>query len=140
MAWDLRLDPKTRDLRPGIVTGQDEIVQRVLTRLWRHLGEWFVNTSAGLPWYAGPSDLMAGKLTDRTAIMGTRNFRYADLWIRNEIAETAGVIKVVDFNTRFEAATRTYSIRAQIVTEYGLPYLLRFERVLDARAFFEEAV
>ena len=140
MAWDLRLDPQTRDLRPGIVTGQDEIIQRVLTRLWRHLGEWFVNTSAGLPWYAGPSRLMAGRLTAEMAILGTKNFRYADLWIRNEIAETNGVIEVTDFNTFFDASTRQYSIRAQIVTEYGLPYLLRFERVLDARAFFEEAV
>jgi hypothetical protein len=131
MAWDLRLDPKTRDLTAGRSTGQDEIVQRVLTRLWRHLGEWFVNTSAGLPWYAGPSDLMAGQLTEKTAILGSRNFRYADLWIRNEIAETAGVIKVLDFNTRFEASTRTYSLRAQIVTEFGLPYLLRFDRVLE---------
>ncbi len=116
----------------GIVAGQDEIVQRVQTRLYRHLGEWFVNTSAGLPWYAGPSNLMAGQLTDKTAILGTRNFRYADIWIRNEIAETAGVIQLVDFNTYFDTSTRVYSIRAQIATEYGLTYIAA-ERKLTAR-------
>lgn len=41
MSWDFKLDPRTRDLKPGIVTGADEIVQRLITRLKRELGEWF---------------------------------------------------------------------------------------------------
>ena len=123
MGWDFAVDHKTGDMIGGIVTGQDEIVQRIQTRLYRHLGEWFVNTSAGLPWYAGPSNLMAGRLTEATAIMGTRNFRYADIWIRNEIAETYGVIRIVDFNTYFETSTRVYSIRVRIATEYGLAFI-----------------
>lgn len=130
MAWDFAVDHTTGDMVGGIATGQDEIVQRVQTRLYRHLGEWFVNTSAGLPWYRGPSNIMAGQLTEKTAILGTRNFRYADIWIRNEIAETAGVIRLVDFNTFFEPTTRTYSIRAQIATEYGLAFIA-VERALD---------
>lgn len=140
MAWDLKIDQKKGDLVRGYVTGQDEIVQRIYTRLWRHLGEWFVNTSCGLPWYAGPSNILPGQLTPETAILGTRNFRYADLWIRNEIAETAGVIRVVDFNTYFDASTRTYSIRAQIVTEHGMPQVIMLDRVLDARTFYEDAI
>lgn len=51
MTWDLRLNPGTRDLELGIVSGPDEILQRLLTRLKRELGEWFLNTKAGLPWY-----------------------------------------------------------------------------------------
>ena len=129
MSWDFAVNHTTGDMVAGYVTGQDEIVQRVQTRLYRHLGEWFVNTSAGLPWYRGPSDIMAGQLTEATAIMGTRNFRYADIWIRNEIAETAGVIRIVDFNTYFETSTRTYSIRAQIATDYGLAFIA-VERLL----------
>lgn len=140
MAWDFRIDQKKGDLIRGYVTGQEEIVQRIYTRLWRHLGEWFVNTSCGLPWYAGPSNILPGQLSPDTAILGTRNFRYADLWIRNEIAETDGVIRVVDFNTFFESTSRTYSIRAQVITEYGLPHIISLDRALDARAFFEEAV
>lgn len=129
MAWDFAVDHTTGDMIGGYVTGQDEIVQRVQTRLHRHLGEWFVNTSAGLPWYRGPSNLIAGQLTEKTAILGTRNFRYADIWIRNEIVETAGVIQLVDFNTYFDTSTRVYSIRAQIATEYGLAFIVA-ERAL----------
>lgn len=124
MAWDLKIDQNTGDLTSGFVTGQDEIVQRVLIRLWRHLGEWFLNTSAGLPWYQGPSPYIAGELSRKTGILGTRNFRYADNWIRNEIAETKGVKRVIDFNTHFNPSTRVYSLRAQILTDYGLPYLI----------------
>lgn len=131
MTWDFAVNHATGDMTGGIVAGQDEIVQRVQTRLYRHLGEWFVNTSAGLPWYAGPSDLAAGKLIAKTAILGSRDFRYADIWIRNEIAGTAGVIRLVDFNTYFDVPTRIYNIRAQIATEYGLAYIA-VERKLNA--------
>lgn len=131
--WDLRIDQRTGDLASGYVTGQDEIIQRVCTRLWRYLGEWFVNTDCGLPWYDGPSNLIPGELTRENGILGTRNFTMADVWIRNEIAETDGVLRVVDFNTSFDATTRTYSLRAQIVTRYGLPYLLALDRQLTEK-------
>ena len=49
MAWDLEF--KNGDLTGGIVTGDDEVIQRIRTRLFRELGEWFLNTSSGLPWY-----------------------------------------------------------------------------------------
>lgn len=137
MAWDFKIDQKTGDLTKGYVAGQDEIIQRINTRLYRHLGEWFVNTSCGLPWYAGPSGIIPGELSQDAAILGTRSFRYADIWIRNEIANTDGVVKITDFNTFFDTNTRTYSVRAQIVTTYGLPYIFSMDRVLDARKFFE---
>lgn len=140
MAWDLTIDSKTGDLKTGTVTGQDEIVQRIQTRLFRHLGEWFVNTSCGLPWYAGPSTVIAGELSQDTAIMGTRNFRYADNWIRNEIAETDGVVRVLDFNTFFNSATRVYSIRAQIVTRYGLPFILSLDSAYMLRGLMLEEI
>ena len=133
MAWDFAVDHTTGDMTGGIVAGQDEIVQRVMTRLWRLWGEWFVNTQCGLPWYDGPSGVIPGELSRSAGILGSRNFAYADLWIRNEIAETDGVIRVVDFNTAFTAPARTYSIRAAITTRFGLPYLLVMDMPLDAR-------
>lgn len=123
MSWDLHIDHTTGDMTGGYRTGQDEIVQRILTRLYRHLGEWFVNTDCGLPWYRGRSSLFPNQLTDRAAILGSRDFRYADVWIRNEIQETDGVIRLVDYNSFFEPTSRVYSIRAQIATEYGLAFL-----------------
>ena len=47
MAWDLEF--KNGDLTGGIATGDDEVIQRIRTRLFRELGEWFLNTASGLP-------------------------------------------------------------------------------------------
>lgn len=140
MPWDFAIDHQTGDMTGGYVDSQDEIVQRVMTRLWRHLGEWFVNTQAGLPWFKGPSTVNSGELTQATAILGTRNFKWADNWIRNEIAETDGVIRVVDFNTYFDAPTRVYSLRAQIITEYGLPFLIALDTRQQFRGTLNEAI
>lgn len=140
MAWDFEIDRLTGDMTGGYATGQDEIVQRVVTRLRRHFAEWFVNTSAGLPWYRGPSTLIPGELTPSTAILGSRNFRMADLWIRSEIAETDGVLRVVDFNTSFNATTRTYSLRARIVTRFGQPDIIALDFIADARGGLREAI
>ena len=58
MKFDMRLDsdstghPKgRRDLVLGWVSGRDEIYQRLLTRLARVKGEWFLNNQVGLPYY-----------------------------------------------------------------------------------------
>ena len=58
MKFDLMLDsdstgypPGKRDLTPGLVSGRDEIRQRILTRLARVKGEWFLNNQSGLPYY-----------------------------------------------------------------------------------------
>lgn len=138
MAWDFQMDQQTGDMTGGYVDEQDEIIQRITTRLYRHLGEWFANTSAGLPWYRGPSEYIAGELTEATAILGTRNFRWADNWIRNEIAETTGVIRVLDFNTHFSSTTRVYSIRAQIVTDFGQPFIYSLDSTLRSRGSIGE--
>jgi hypothetical protein len=127
MAWDLKINQSNGDLAGGYVTGQAEILQRVVERLYRQLGEWFCNTSAGLPWYRGPSNILPGQLTEETAILGSRDFNAADIWIRNEIADTEGVIQVLDFNAFLDHSTRVYSVRAKIVTRYGLPELVKID-------------
>ncbi|WP_302552311.1 hypothetical protein [uncultured Bilophila sp.] len=40
MAWDLEF--KIGDLTGGIATGDDEVIQRIRTRLLRERGEWFL--------------------------------------------------------------------------------------------------
>ncbi len=126
MAWDFAINHDTWDLTSGYVSGQDEIIQRVKVRLWRHLGEWFVNTSAGLPWYDGPSDIAEGLLTRETGMLGSRDFQRVDLLVRNEIAETTGVVKILDFKTSFNAETGEYKIDTRIATEFGVSNWLTF--------------
>ena len=112
MTWDLRLNLGTRDLEPGIVTGADEVVQRLLTRLKRELGEWFLNTSAGLPWYQDGKGILGSKSHTRRAV---------DLLIRRETLDTKGVERIVRLNTLFLAGGRDYSIFMEVfITGIGI--------------------
>ncbi len=108
MSWDLRLGPN-RDLTTGIVTGVDEIIQRLVTRLNRELGEWFLNTSAGLPWYQ-----------DGNGLLGSRDKQNLNLLIRRETLQTAGINRIVKFNSIFNTTTRQFTIYMYLVTEQGV--------------------
>ena len=108
MSWDLRLGPN-RDLTTGIVTGVDEIIQRLVTRLNRELGEWFLNTSAGFPWYQNGNGLL-----------GSRDKQNLNLLIRRETLQTAGINRIVKFNSMFNTTTRQFTIYMYLVTEQGV--------------------
>lgn len=103
--WDFKLDPGTRDLVPGIVIGPDEIVQRLLTRLKRELGEWFLNTAVGLPWYQSGRGILGSKAHTKRAV---------DLLIRRETLGTQGVERIVKMNTLFPAGARVYTIYMEV--------------------------
>lgn len=110
MAWDLALDSNF-DLVPGIVTGDDEIIQRCKLRLYRILGEWFLNTASGLPWYS-----------DGHGILGAPNNKadMVTLLIRQCILDTAGVLRIMDLNTTFLLGTRDFTLTANLLLDSGL--------------------
>jgi len=112
MSWDLRLDPQTRDMVPGIITGPAEIVQRLITRLQRELGEWFLDTEAGLPWYGDAGGTQSGG----RGILGSKvqTKRAVDLLIRRETLGTDGVERIVKLNTLFPGGGRTYTIYMEV--------------------------
>jgi hypothetical protein len=127
MTWDWKLDPGTRDLVPGIVSGPEEITQRLITRLKRELGEWFLNTSAGLPWYGsgnglspartqGASGGAAPRFADGRGILGAKPHtkRAVDLLIRRETLGTAGVERIIRLNTLFPAGARVYTLYMEV--------------------------
>lgn len=122
MSLDLKLDPLTRDLVPGIVTGADEILQRLVTRLKRELGEWFLNTDAGLPWYQQGRGMLG-------AIPGAggQNKRAVDLRIRREVLGTDGVQRILKLNTVYSASSRAYSIYLEVIVEGGETRTLTIE-------------
>ncbi|MCC8194885.1 MAG: hypothetical protein LIP28_09605 [Deltaproteobacteria bacterium] len=112
MTWDLALDARTHDMTGGIVTGRDEIIQRLKIRLWRHLGEWFLATGAGLPWYtAGRKGAKSG------AILGSRDRTAAELRIRRETLETDGVQRVLSLHAR--SSGREFGVYMEIMLEDG---------------------
>lgn len=108
MAWDLEF--KNGDLTGGIVTGDDEVIQRIRTRLFRELGEWFLNTASGLPWYQDGKGILGATLRDKSTV---------DLLIRKRIMETEGGVRVVKLNTLFSIGSRTYSIYMQVLLRSG---------------------
>ncbi len=105
MSWDFKLNPGTRDLVPGLVSGADEIVQRLETRLRRELGEWFLNTSAGLPWYQEGRGMLGSKAFNKRSL---------DLLIRRETLGTEGVERIIRLTTRFPAGGRDYAIFMEV--------------------------
>lgn len=102
MAWDFRLDPKTRDLVSGYSIGIEEVLQRLVTRLNRELGEWFLETSAGLPWYQNGEGLL-----------GSRNKFVLDMLIRREVRDTSGIDRILKMNTTF--IQRSYTVYMQLL-------------------------
>ena len=106
-----------------LATGQEEVAQRIEQRLKTWSGEWFLNTSLGIPY-----------LTD--VFLRSGDVGMVSSLIRRVIAETDGVVDVVDIvaalpTTAREAVLlgfitderewqpRTLYWRAEVTTEYG---------------------
>lgn len=99
--WDLTVkDGKLKTIAKG-----PEIAQRVGIRLKRQQGEWFLDTSLGLPWYSG--------------LLGSKDVATAQLLIRREIMTTDGVNTLPVFNAHWDSFQRSLSLFASIVTIYG---------------------
>lgn len=108
MSWDMALNPTTGDLIPGVVTGSAEILQRLRTRLNREYGEWFLDTTAGLPWYQ-----------EGNGLLGSKNRQLLILLVRRETLNTEGVERILQFNLVYTSATRYVSIFMQLLLTTG---------------------
>lgn len=87
-----------------IVTGTDEVLQRVRTRLLKIRGEWFLNVNSGVPYYNGQ-------------LLGGKNTNYARLIIGAEINGTEGVSEVKVLNIVINPSTKKTSIYAEIAID-----------------------
>lgn len=109
--WYLRtVTPSTRaDARlvsgdlPGFtsfVTGADAVVQRIKFRILTHRGEWFADPRVGLPWM----EWVRRKPLPLPIIHAT---------VREEIARTPGVTRILHSEATFDGEARRVSIRVQ---------------------------
>ncbi len=121
MSWDIALN-HSHTLKGGIVTGGDEILQRLWIRLNRELGEWFLNTEAGLPWYQDGYGMLGAKPNRKND---------CDLLIRQEIADTEGVEAVLKFKSQYFAGARLYSVYCAVLLSMGSTAVLNFDVTLD---------
>ena len=89
------------------LTGTVAVAQAVKTRLLLLAGEWWEDTSDGLPLF----ESILGK-------SGTpENIQAIDLLVRDRISTTQGVISIADFVSDYQ--NRIYTVNCTVTTEYG---------------------
>ncbi|AKQ55186.1 hypothetical protein ACLQ8Z_05980 [Bordetella hinzii] len=121
MALDLALS-SDHDLaldllgRAAFIDGADRIAQQINVTLQVFLGEWFLDTSFGVPYF----EEVLVKSPDRARIEAV---------LRSRILAVPGVQRVVSFDLAVERRERILRVTYQADTETG-----RVSRVLDLRS------
>lgn len=112
---DIKQDPLTYDAvfingpltRSGITYfAQDVVAQRLRIRLRTFLGEWFINTDYGLPYF----ERILKKGVSKTTV---------DNIFREHILSEPGVIQIESFTSNFDAGSRMYSCNFTVLTKEG---------------------
>jgi hypothetical protein len=83
----------------------DGVGQCVRTRLALWRGQWFLDTSAGMPW----STKVLGKYTGATR----------DPAIQAEILGTQGVLNIAGYSSSLNRDTRKFTVSGTVNTAYG---------------------
>lgn len=110
---DILLDSETHDVvfvnggAPVTSTEQDNVAQRLKITLQTFLGEWFLDTNVGVPYF----ESIFGKVVNKGSV---------DLILQNKILADAGVIEMVSFSSSVDTATRVYSMTFSVRTSEGV--------------------
>lgn len=83
-----------------------ETVQHVRTRLQFFLEEWFLDLTAGTPWF-------------QTILVKPINLGTVESIIKARILETPGVEELTAFSMAFDSDTRFLDVEFSAVTVYG---------------------
>ena len=79
--------------------------QSVKTNLELWLGEWYLDTSLGVPWTQG--------------VLGKHGQAVADQLIQDYVTTIFGVVDISSYTSTLEPSTRKYSVSMNIDTIYG---------------------
>lgn len=104
----LRMDDLalTADGNLDMVTDAEAVGQHARQRLMTFEGEWFLDTTAGVPWL----DKILGRQFDATL---------AESVVKKEIVETDGVTAIESFGLRYVRGVRQLDVfDASVATEY----------------------
>ncbi|CAN0620561.1 conserved protein of unknown function [Burkholderia multivorans] len=88
-----------------LVNTPETVAQAVLTRLRLLRGEWFLDTTAGMPW--------------STEVLGKGTSSTYDAAIRECILGTTGVTEITSYSSTRDPDTRALSVTVTINTIYG---------------------
>lgn len=108
---DILLDSATHDLEVtafdlSIVNDIDAIVQDIKVRLWFFRGEWFLDTDAGVPYFAD-------------ILVKNPNIQNVDAIIKTTIVDTDGVNEITDYESEFDSALRRLTVTFSVNTIAG---------------------
>ena len=98
------------DLEFGFVVGEEEVLQRLKMRLWRELGEWFLDVDAGLPWYQDGNGMLGAKPFERNNI---------ELMIRRCIMQKEGISRITSMSGIFAIGSRSLDLYIQVLLDTG---------------------
>lgn len=93
-------DLAIKDGKFEIVSKKDEVAQRIKTSLLHEYDEYFLNYTAGVPWYQ--------------SILGSRNTKNAELIFRKIALDVPGVISVIGLNTNTSNGRTTVALTAEV--------------------------
>lgn len=88
------------------LTEREAIAQTIVTRLKLFLGEYFRDVTDGTPWF----QQILGKFESMNAV---------EAILRNRIARSPGVVRLLAFDVQYDLDSRTLSVQAQVLTTYG---------------------
>ena len=88
------------------LTEREAIAQTIVTRLKLFLGEYFRDITDGTPWF----QQILGKFENINAV---------EALLRNRIARTQGVVRLLSFSMNYDIDTRSLSVQAYVLTVYG---------------------
>jgi hypothetical protein len=100
------------------LTENEAIALLVTQRLWLWLGEWFLDTSAGINW---------------PAILGTRPpaLRLAESEIRRIVRDTPGVEDITTFDMTFEHSIFMVQVYMEVTTEFSTGVPIEFTQAYE---------
>jgi len=85
---------------------REAIAQTVVTRLKLFLGEYFRDVTDGTPWF----QQILGK---------PENLNAVEAILRNRIARTQGVVRLLSFAMQYDLDARALSVQSRVLTTYG---------------------
>lgn len=85
----------------------ESVQQRLLITLKTFLGEWFLDTSIGVPYF----EQVFGKMSSKSGV---------DLIFQQKIQDDPGVAEILEFYSEANSATRTYTVSFKVLTNQGV--------------------
>ncbi len=108
---DIKIDSETGDLAVEgnelvLIAGADEVEQRLRRRLAMFRGEWFLNTTRGVPYRT--EIFVKGVSPERIAAS-----------IKREILTTSGVLALLEYDQAFDSAQRKLTVTFKVQATDG---------------------